>query len=79
MEHHAKLALDLGVVHPLVVLVEAPSHRRKLRLFEGDQRRLRRAEQLGGVGEHILQRRRLVVGDIEDMGRLRGGRGGWRR
>ena len=54
------------VADPPVVQIEAARHRRQLGLFVRHLGRRRDAEQRAGEGDHVLGRRRLVVGDVVD-------------
>src|SRR3546814_5239712 len=54
------------IAHAAAVGIEAGGHRRHLRRIERLFRRRCPAEQPSGIGDHILRRRRLVIGDIVD-------------
>ena len=68
---HPQLALDPLVPHPPVVAVEGSRHRREVGGLVRLLGRRRHAHQLGGVGHHVLRRRRLVVADVVDGARPR--------
>ena len=70
-QRHAKLGLDARIADAPAPFIEAPRHRREIGLDEIDFRRRLDAEQLGGVGDHLVGRGRLVVGDIVDRAGVR--------
>ncbi len=79
---HAQLVLDPGVRDALRGAVEAARHRRELGRLEVDLGRRLDAEQPGGIGDDVLRRRRLVVGEVVDpprRGPRHGGRDGGSR
>ena len=67
-KRNAEFPLDQGVGDALVVAIEGARHGRQVGLGEGHLRRRVDPHQGRGIGDHILRRRRLVVGDVEDAG-----------
>ena len=61
-----QLLLDPRVADPAAVAVEAARHRRQLGRLERHLGRRQGAQQRAGEGDHVLRRRRLVVGDVVD-------------
>src|SRR5580704_9844373 len=62
-----QFGLDLGDRNPLVVGVELPRHLREWRALKRLLWRRLNAEQRRCVGDHVLRRRRLLVGDVPGL------------